>query len=76
LAAQKIYDLPKHLVLISELGNGAVYCLDCSKEGKSPVVIYWSTFSKEAQEYETEAEDFGEFFLNQIKISLDVLQSD
>jgi hypothetical protein len=54
----------------------AVYCLDCSKEGESPVIVYWSTFPREAQEYEKEAEDFGEFFLNEIKSSLAVLESD
>jgi hypothetical protein len=71
LYARKNYGLPNHLVLISELGNGAVYCLDCSKEKESPVIVYWSTFPREAQEYEIEAEGFGAFFLNQVQITLD-----
>lgn len=70
------YNLPQHLILISELGDGSVYCLDCSQEGEGPVIIYWSTFPREVQTYEIEAESFGEFFLGQIKIALDVLQSD
>jgi hypothetical protein len=73
LSARKDYDLPHNLVVIYELGDGAVYCLDTSKEGDSPVVVYWSTFPKEAQTFEVEAENFANFFLEKVQNALEAM---
>lgn len=76
LRARKQYELPSHLILISEIGNGSVYCLDCSPNNGSPVVVYWTTYPLEKQTYEIDAESFGEFLLSQVQDTLGLEEFD
>jgi len=76
LSARQDYNLPEYLILISELGNGAVYCLDCSEIGESPVVVYWSTFPTEVQTYKIEAENFAEYFFAEVKLAIEIETED
>lgn len=59
-------DLPKHLIAIFELGNGEVYCIDCSKseENNFPVVVFHLHFPIDSQRNEVMNSGFGEFLEN------------
>ena len=56
---------PHHLLIVYELGDGSLSCLDFSQrrvDGECPIVI-WHPASKVYDRLEIEAEDFGAFLL-------------
>lgn len=62
---------PPSFIVIYDLGNGEKYCLDTSKmnnEGECPIVGWY--FGR----IEKTHEDFGEFFLEKIKLALEFLE--
>jgi antitoxin YobK len=69
--ARKEWQFPQHLIPISELGNGEIFCLDTdairSKDGEVPVITYMIGFSLHEEEVQAIAEDFGVFFLSLVE---------
>lgn len=72
LSARINFELPASFVVISELGDGQIYCLDCSHPENANVIVYWSGYPYEAQTLEIEANNFGLFFLNSIETAIDI----
>lgn len=63
--------LPQNLLIVGDTGDGGYYCLELEKGQETPVIIYWPGFpARQQQHAETVAEDFGEFFLGQIRQQL------
>ena len=61
---------PLHLIIISSVGDGAVYCLDTSKVNKEeecPVVVMPVCEYEPGFKLEVVADDFGQFFLEMIQ---------
>lgn len=67
--------LPFNLVTIYHTGEEEIYCIDINRIGKyqEPVIISYAIgVDLEHQTYEVIANDFGEFFLQRIKIELGI----
>lgn len=64
---------PKHYVVIHELGNGEISCLDTSRmnpEGECPVVGWYFGYSEDI------AEDFGAFLLEKIQWAIEGMEEE
>lgn len=64
LIERKEIALPKHLVVIQDIGDGEFLCLDYSKlnkDGEPPVVSFYPGFDLKIQTYEVIANDFLSF---------------
>jgi hypothetical protein len=61
--------LPNHLVVIYDVGEGELLCLDCGtrESEESPVIAYQPGYPPEEQNWEIIAKDFGEFFLELVQ---------
>lgn len=70
LAWNRDFNHPLQLPIISELGEGSVYCLDTShmnSECECPVVIWPIGGYEDSTKLEVVATNFGEFFLKMVK---------
>ena len=70
---------PRTLIVIHELGNGELSCLDTSQmneEGECPVVAWYFGAKLPNGKYEILAEDFGAFLLEKVKWALETLKED
>lgn len=59
------FGFPKHLVIVGDTGMGEYYVLDTSRrdaDGECPVVIWAAGQSREDDDLEVVAPDFGSFF--------------
>jgi len=66
----KRYGHPLHLVIIYNLGDGTIYCLDTSQmndEGECPVVMVPIVGHDNYTNLPIEAKNFGEFFLTLVE---------
>lgn len=64
------FNHPLHLIIISGVGDGSVYCLDTSQmdmEEECPVVLCPVGYDEMAPNLEVIAEDFGQFFLAMVQ---------
>lgn len=77
LTKRKKWGLPNTHIIISNTGDGFWYVLDSSQPniaGEYPVFIYG--FGEDGKSQEKVNEDFGEFLLEQIKLSLEENEDD
>lgn len=66
---RKEFDLPHHIILISDIGDGSYYALDLTQmndEQECPVVIWPVGGYDETPELEIVAPDFGTWFYDQV----------
>ncbi len=73
------FNHPLHLIIISDLGDGSVYCLDTSQmniKEECPVVIYPVCKHEANLKLEIVAEDFGKFFLDMVQNQIEYKKSD
>ncbi|CAO4846590.1 MAG: hypothetical protein CNLJKLNK_01355 [Holosporales bacterium] len=66
---RKNFNLPHHIILISDVGDGSYYALDLSQmndEQECPVVIWPVGGYDETPELEIVAPDFGTWFYDQV----------
>ena len=64
------FDLPHHIILISDIGDGSYYALDLSQmndKQECPVVVWPVGGYDETPELEIVAPDFGTWFLEQVE---------
>lgn len=74
---RKDFNLPHHIILISDIGDGSYYALDLSqmnKEQECPVVIWPVGGYDETPELEIVAPDFGNWFYDQVQEQIERLQ--
>lgn len=65
--------LPEKYLVISETGDGGLYCLDCSpqnSDGRGSVVMLFPDASQPKFSFERVAESFGEFLRKQLQSRL------
>jgi hypothetical protein len=55
--------LPLELIVIGATGDGGLYCLDTGQAGEAPVV----TYEPPGSAHERVADDFGAFFLEEVR---------
>lgn len=75
LKQRKEVNLPSNLVVIYHTGGEEMFCLDINKIGKyqeAMIVSYAIGVDSEHQTYEIIANDFGEFFLQRVKLELGI----
>lgn len=75
LKQRKEVNLPLNLVVIYHTGGEEMFCLDINKIGKyqEPIIVsYVIGVDSEHQIYEIIANDFGEFFLQRVKLELGI----
>ena len=64
------FNIPNHIIILDEIGDGSSYALDLSQmnaENECPVVIWPLNGYEDTPVLEVVAKDFGEFFLNMVK---------
>lgn len=74
LRHRKIEDLPKSIILISDMGDGGYYAIDISQksaDGDSPVVEWWPGAGSAKSNRRFVATDFGAFLLERIRWALE-----
>jgi hypothetical protein len=60
--------LPAELVVVSDVGDGACYCLDlATSQPDAPVVVFEPASSPPPRPWGVVAEDFGAFFLDGVR---------
>jgi hypothetical protein len=64
------WQLPRNLVVIGDGGFGDNYCLDVMPHSEAPVIIHLPGVQPAQQPRETVANDFGAFFLEEIRTQL------
>ena len=62
--------VPANLLIIADAGDGAYYCIELRNGQEGPVIIYESGIPADKQHPEKVANDFGEFFLAQVRQQL------
>jgi hypothetical protein len=64
------WNLPKYLIPIYDLGDGELFCIDLrtAKGSEAYIVAYIPGYSSNEEKLENVADDFGELFLNLIKL--------
>lgn len=70
LDERKKWSYPKHLIIVSDTGDGFWYALDSSKpnkDGEYPVVVYNPDAVEDNYKYELINEDFGDFLLEETR---------
>lgn len=68
---RKKYGFPDDLLVVGDVGNGELYCLETKpNEGEGPVVVVQPGLEPLVRE--PIANDFGEFFLSQVQQALAV----
>ena len=67
LSERRQIKLPNELVVVANTGYGDLYCLDTATKPEGPIIVYQSHLRPDEQQRETVAEDFGKFFLDQIR---------
>ncbi|ATW25299.1 SMI1/KNR4 family protein [Candidatus Formimonas warabiya] len=75
LKQRKEINLPSNLVIIYHTGGEEMFCLDINKIGKhqEPIIVSYAIGTDlKHQIYEMIANDFGEFFLQRIKLELGI----
>lgn len=68
LALRREGGLPHHFLIVHEIGDGSLSCLDFSQrrnDGECPIVI-WEPMSEPGDRPDIEAEDFGQFLLTKL----------
>ena len=68
--SRKNFNLPHHIILISDIGDGSYYALDLSQmnnEQECPVIVWPVGGYDETPELEIVAPDFGTWFLQQVE---------
>lgn len=76
LLERKEFNLPHNLLVIYHSGGEEMFCLDFNKidnSGEPAVVSYAIDVDLKHQTYEVVANDFGEFFLQRVKIEFGIL---
>ncbi|CAO5682714.1 MAG: hypothetical protein HEEMFOPI_01762 [Holosporales bacterium] len=72
---RKKFDLPHHIISISDIGDGSYYALDLSQmneEQECPVVIWPVGGYEETPELEIVAPDFGTWFYDQVMQQIEI----
>lgn len=70
LKHRKEFDLPNHIILLSDIGDGSYYALDLSQmndNNECPVVIWPLNGYEDTPVLEIAAPDFGIWFLEQVE---------
>ena len=70
LKRNRDFDHPLHLLIIYNVGEGSLYCLDTSQmneDGECPVVVWPIGGYAQTPVLEVVADDFGAFFLDMVK---------
>jgi hypothetical protein len=70
LDERRVSKLPANLLVIASTGDGAYYCLELRGGREGPVVIYQPGLPPEEQLLERVADDFGQFFLAEVRQQL------
>lgn len=75
--SERLTGMPNHLVVIGDVGDGGLYCLDLKRQGPSaegPVVIYYPGYPVNTQQFEVVAPNFGAFLLRGVRRQADRLK--
>ena len=77
--SRKDFDLPHHIIPISDIGDGSDYALDLSQmnsEQECPVVVWPAGGYEETPELEIVAPDFGTWFLSEVREQISEKEKD